>query len=169
MFIGVAFHFAHRGWLKFESVALLASLLFLAFMLLWSAGPFSQNVVVAWNYGFALALFLFAYRFPGLFSSNRLTDFFASISYPLYVLHGVAGYVALRILVGSGLRASVSLSIVTASALCLAWLVHRLVERPSQALIDRIKARRKVGRREPSGALAGAAGIGDLGKVSGLG
>lgn len=48
------------------------------------------------------------------------------------MIHGVAGYVALRILLDLGMKAWVSLLIVTGGCIFLSWVLHKLVEKPSQ-------------------------------------
>lgn len=93
---------------------------------------------MAWSYAFALLTFAFAYSFPNIFKSNRVFDFLADISYSLYVIHGVAGYVALRIMLDMGFKAWSSLLIVTTTCLLLSWLLHVLIESPSQKLGKRL-------------------------------
>lgn len=134
MFIGVLFHYLYRGKIEANKAYLGIGVLFAMFCIHWWAGPYSANLVLAWSYAFALLTFAFAYSFPGLFKSNRLFDFLADISYPLYVIHGVAGYVALRIMLDKGFKAWASLLIVTAACLFLSWLLHVLIEGPSQRL-----------------------------------
>lgn len=86
------------------------------------------------TYAFALLFFCFAFTFRGVFKSNRIFDFFADISYPVYIIHGVAGYAALRVLLELGVRFWVSFLIVSAGCLLLSWLLHKLVEQPSQKI-----------------------------------
>lgn len=140
MFIGTIFHGAYIGRIRPERITLYVSALFGIFLVLWKTGPYSASVDTAWSYGIALLVFILAYSFPTLFAGNRLFDFLADISYPLYVVHGVAGYVALRVLTGLGVRASISLAVVTSSALFLAWLIHKLVEAPTHRIAKRFSS-----------------------------
>ncbi len=141
MFIGVMFNFMHRGVIGPEKGYALILLLFFCFCLHWWAGPHSASLHVAWSYGMALILFSCAYAFPFVVRSNKVTDFFADISYPMYVVHGLAGYVGLRILLENGVRASVSLIIVTLLCFVVSWLIHITIEKPSQSLSKLISAR----------------------------
>ena len=134
MFIGVLFHYLYCGKIEANKAYLGVGCLFCMFCIHWWAGPYSANLGVAWSYAFALLTFAFAYSFPSLFKSNRVFDFLADISYPLYVIHGVAGYVALRIMLDMGFKAWVSLLIVTAICLFLSWLLHVLIESSTQKL-----------------------------------
>ncbi|TPL49242.1 acyltransferase [Mesorhizobium sp. B2-4-4] len=140
MFIGVVFHYLHVGALTAERSLFLGASLFFGFsILLGQAMPGLASM--AWTYGFAVLVFAFAASFPQLFQRTRIGDFFADISYPLYVIHGVAGYVGLRVLLDLGVKAWLSLIIVTAGATGLAWVLHVVVETPSHNLGKRLAAR----------------------------
>jgi peptidoglycan/LPS O-acetylase OafA/YrhL len=141
MFIGVLFHYLYRGKIDANKAYLGIGGLFAMFCIHWWAGPYSVNLGVAWSYAFALLTFSFAYSFPKLFKSNRVFDFLADISYTLYVIHGVAGYVALRIMLDMGFKAWSSLLIVTSTCLFLSWLLHILIESPSQKLGKQLAAK----------------------------
>lgn len=141
MFIGVLFHYLYRGNIDANKAYFGVGCLFAMFCIHWLAGPYSANLEAAWSYAFALLTFAFSYSFPRLFKSNRIFDFLADISYPLYVIHGVAGYVALRIMLDMGFKAWSSLLLVTAACLFLSWLLHLLIEGPSQKLGKRLAAK----------------------------
>ena len=134
MFIGVLFHYLYRGKIDANKAYLGIGGLFAIFCIHWWAGPYAANLGVAWSYAFALLTFAFAYAFPSPFKSNRVFDFLANVSYPLYVIHGVSGYVALRIMLDMGFKAWLALLIVTTTSLFLSWLLHILIESPSQKL-----------------------------------
>ncbi len=56
-----------------------------------AAGPDAASFGLVLNYGAALITFVFAYAYPRFFRANPVFNFLADISYPLYVVHGVAG------------------------------------------------------------------------------
>jgi peptidoglycan/LPS O-acetylase OafA/YrhL len=141
MFIGVMFHYLYREKIDANKACLGIGGLFVLFCIHWWVGPYAASFGVAWSYAAALLSFAFAYSFPNLFKSNRVFDFLADISYPLYVSHGVAGYVALQIMLDKGFKAWASLLLVTTVCLFLSWLLHVLVEDPSQALGKRLAAK----------------------------
>ncbi len=141
MYIGVLFHYLHRGKLDSNRAYLGIGGLFLLFCLQWRAGPYAESLHLAWSYAFALLTFAFAYTYPRFFKSNGIFNFFAGISYPLYVIHGVAGYVTLRIMLDMGFDSWVSLFAVTAVFLFLSYLLHVLIEAPSQRVGKRLGAR----------------------------
>lgn len=141
MFIGTVFHYLHQAKIGPDRAYFGIGVLFLMFCVHWLIGPYSQNLSVAWSYAFALVFFSFAYSFPALFGSGKVVDFLANISYPMYVVHGVAGYVGLRLLLEKGVLGWVALLLVTSLCILLSWGVHRLIEIPSQ-LVGRRVARR---------------------------
>lgn len=134
MFIGVMFNYLYTNAVNANKAYLGITFLFFLFCIQWSHGVYSANSKEAWGYACALLTFIFAYTFPHIFSSNRFFDFLADISYPLYVVHGVVGYVMLRILLENGVKAWISLLIVTSVSLLLSKLLHELVEYPSQKI-----------------------------------
>lgn len=149
MFIGVAFHYLHNGWLKGEVALFLVGSLFLLFAATL-VGAMPQLGASAWTYGFAVVVFAFAASFPQLFPSRAVGDFFADISYPLYVIHGVAGYAALRVLLDLGMKAWVSLAVVSVGAVGLAWILHVIVEVPSHNFGKRLADSRRMPSANPS-------------------
>jgi peptidoglycan/LPS O-acetylase OafA/YrhL len=138
MFIGVLLNYLYQGKLMTYVAWSGILILFVLFYAQWSVGPYGDSLALAWSYLFALSTFSFAYYFPNLFKGNRVFDFLANISYPLYVVHGVFGYVGLRIMLDLGLNAEASLVLVTSSCLLLAWFIHVLIERPTQRLGKRL-------------------------------
>ncbi|VVP33097.1 acyltransferase family protein [Pseudomonas fluorescens] len=138
MFVGVTLNLMYSCDIRERTGLFMVSFLFIGFCYLLQEGPAKAVLDMAWSYGLALVVFLFAYAFPMFFKSNRVFDFFASISYPLYVVHGVAGYVALRVLLDLGLKAWLSLIIVTACAIIVAWIIHEVIESRSQLIGKKI-------------------------------
>src|SRR5581483_12200850 len=64
------------------------------------------------------------------FRPHRLLDAMAAISYPLYVVHALIGYVVIRIGIDLGLGYAASFLIAFALAIVMATALHLLVERP---------------------------------------
>jgi len=138
MFIGVTLNYLHIKKLPPDKAYLIISVLFLLFCIQWSIGPYKASIYTAWSYLFAIITFLFANTFQNPFRGNSIFNFFANISYPLYVIHGVAGYTALSIMLKAGVNPSTSLMFVTITAFLLAYLIHRFVELPSQVIGKRL-------------------------------
>lgn len=132
MFTGVVFHYLYQSQVTAKKACLLVAGLFAMFCLHWRAGPDSTSAYLSWNYAAAILTFLVAYKYPRFFRSNRIFNFLADISYPMYVIHGVAGYVGLRILLDCSWQPWQALTLVMSVCFAISWIVHRYVEIPSQ-------------------------------------
>ena len=130
-FIGVAFHYLYQKRLSTLNATLLVVGVFSLFIALWWFSLYRVEFAGSWNYGLSVLTFALAYRFRAKFTRNRLCDFFADISFPLYVIHAVSGMVALRILIDLNVPALLAITIVTAVAIALAWILHKVIEVPS--------------------------------------
>jgi peptidoglycan/LPS O-acetylase OafA/YrhL len=138
MYVGTVFHYLHLKSIKAEAAVFLIAVLFAVTCLIWHSGPYKGSVAIAWNYGFGIGVFAFAMSWPRLFKRQRVLEFFADISYPLYVVHGIAGYVLMRTLQEQRWPSSIIILVTASSAICVAWLIHRFVEIPTQALGKRL-------------------------------
>lgn len=136
MFIGVLFYCHIRGSIstRYFIVSLTAMLaLFLGCWLI-SLIP-EQFPVVTLNYLYALLVFTMARLARRYARPMLLLDFFAAISFPVYLVHSLVGYSVLKILMLSlGLSYHVALPLTLVCVIALATLLHYLVERPSMAL-----------------------------------
>lgn len=74
-------------------------------------------------------------------SSNftRLLVAFARISYPVYLLHQIIGFVIIMLLVKSGIKAEIILIVPLICTITLASVIHNLVEKPSVEYANRIE------------------------------
>ena len=142
MFIGTALHMAYRRWISVHWAGLAMLALLAMALVLLVVGPDKAGLALAPAYLAALAFFLIAYRFPAVFRANRLVNFFADISYPLYVVHGVSGYAVMRLMLERGAHPVLAVLVASAMAIMVAWLLHLAIERPSQALARSLGARR---------------------------
>lgn len=141
MFAGTAAYFAHVKALHAGVSVAIGVGLFVMACWLMAGGIFAAQLpLFAWNYALAGLVFSAAAAFPTLFRLTRLGKFFADISYPLYAVHGVAGYAGLRLLVEYNVPPWAAVPLVTAGAILLSWLVHLFVEIPSHQIGRRFAA-----------------------------
>lgn len=143
MFIGVVFHYLYRKLMRIETAVFLISIFFLFFSFIRQGELFKTASTLTSSYAFGLLLFAFAFANPSFFRSNRLFDFLADISYPLYVIHGVAGYVSLRLLLETGFNPGISLLIVTSAVMLFSIIIHEYVELPAQILGKKLLNKRR--------------------------
>lgn len=145
VFIGVVAHEVFtRRWSQRKG-ATIAVALFGIWLFALCVGPMGA-VAAPYSRAAALGVLLFAAiavvgnRLP----YNRVVDRLASISYPVYLLHQVVGYVALHALERQGLNFYLALVIVLTFVVASAVLVHHLVEVPSMRVGRRLGARLDV-------------------------
>ena len=136
MFIGVLFNYHVRGLLR--TMPFLASLgaMALLFLACWRASLIAgQFPVVTTNYIYGLAVFALCYALRGHARPLRVLDFFAAISFPLYLVHSIVGFSILKVLMITGrLSYAAALPLALAAVIGLATLLHHTVERASVAL-----------------------------------
>jgi len=141
MFLGTCFYnLQHRHWTAVRAVAV-GSLLAMAstvnFLQLHPVSGFPQLFFFA-NGLLALLIFAAAYRFQDRIPYSRVLNWLAEISYPLYVVHGFAGYVLLTVLTEAGCPPYPAIAIAVATFLLVAYLLHLGVEKPSMWMAKRI-------------------------------
>lgn len=86
------------------------------------------------SYVVALPIFALALKYRNFFNPGKLTGFLADISYPLYVVHSIAGYVLLRAMLDQGLSGFTATTIAILASIACAWLIHIAVENPARDL-----------------------------------
>lgn len=139
MFVGVAFNYRYRGKLQAPAFGLIV----LAMMLMFGvAQHFNFLAYDAFFLSFAAATVLFAaaMRFPNIIGSIPSIGFWADISYPLYVVHGLTGYVLMEVLLARGIGSWPAIIIAFAVVTTLAMVLHVTVEISSRELGRRIGA-----------------------------
>jgi peptidoglycan/LPS O-acetylase OafA/YrhL len=91
-------------------------------------GSIALDVIL--NCSVALALFLAAYRWRSRLPKVALLDGLANISYPLYMFHGLAGYILLDLLLNITGRFPVALAGTLVIVFSLATATHVYFEKP---------------------------------------
>ena len=156
MFVGVALNFRQRGLIGRPAAALWAGACLAMFTAAWAtrfidmapgANPVADAIDLP-SYLGAVAVFVLCMAFQRWFTRGPLLDFFADISYPLYVVHGVVGYAALQVMIGRGVDGVLSLVVVFAAVVAISFAIHALVENPThvygQNLARRLAARKRA-------------------------
>jgi peptidoglycan/LPS O-acetylase OafA/YrhL len=137
IFTGVALNFRQRGLVSRPVCAALIGLCLALFFAAWWTGLFA-GIIAPGSYLAALAVFVAVMAFQDRFSDGPVLRYLARISYPLYVVHGMAGYILLYGLMQAGLNAWLATALVLAAVILAADLLHRFIERPSHALAQRV-------------------------------
>ena len=137
--IGTLFHYRIQGAISAPACALCTAILLATFMANYTLGPTRVEFFVSWRvpvtYTATVLVFATCYAARARFRPNRALDALAAISYPLYLVHAVIGFVIL-----SDLQmawhipfAPAALAAAFASAL-LATALHVWVEKPTITL-----------------------------------
>lgn len=138
MSIGTVFYLLHVGSIRIRPAVATMLTLAIVHLALLAIGSDPSQLLTAPNYALAVVVFAGASQLPKLFGSNRVTDFFASISYPLYAVHAVTGWAVLRVLIDRNVPAWFALMVATGLAIAIAWLLHIVVEAPFHQLGRRL-------------------------------
>jgi peptidoglycan/LPS O-acetylase OafA/YrhL len=146
MLIGSIFFQYWTNEISAKALLIRTGYVFALFASIWllsglNAATSVQSAGRIWSYGAAVLAFAAAMRFSHWFKSDSTAaDFFARISYPLYVVHLAPGYLIMVMLHGTPLPPVVDIGIAFACVCLIASLLHFAVELPAQNLARRWKA-----------------------------
>ncbi|MCK1997964.1 acyltransferase [Psychrobacillus psychrodurans] len=134
MMIGICFYnFFKKNWTSSTFIATTSFIVVATIVILYllQPGSFKQSFV---SYGFALIMFGVFYYFKEKLSFNPILNFFANISYPLYIVHGLIGYILITVFYSILPNAYIVIMIVFSIVVTLSYLLHRFIELPSVQL-----------------------------------
>ena len=133
MFLGCLFYYVLYGELDARAALGYGVLLFGLFAAIGSLYEGQVFGPLVKNYTYALIVFTACYVLRGRFTSNRVFDFLADISFPLYLVHSTIGYVTMPILIDQGMSYTFAWLMCLGLAVLVASLVHVYVELPANA------------------------------------
>ena len=141
MLIGAAIYQHQNGcW---TTVKLMIVLLVLYCCFVFAAVSFTTDATeLVLNYSIGLFIFLSCY----ILSKNggttvfrwRIVSFLSKISYPLYVVHGIIGFIIMTWLYNLGWNSYLCFSTAVIVVVFLATILHALVEKPAGKLARRV-------------------------------
>lgn len=132
MLVGVLFNYLLRGAISVSKFYACSAALLALFFFGWNGTPWPDSfMAIAPNYAYAILIFGFAYFLREKFKNAKVLDFFADISYPLYITHSLVGYSAMRFMFEEGLRFRYIVPITAVIVISVAYSLHRLIELPS--------------------------------------
>jgi peptidoglycan/LPS O-acetylase OafA/YrhL len=143
IFIGSALHCAYRRIIGRGVASLLVASLFILFILCLQFGPLARLPRNEFGPSHALALVLFtaAIALGDRLPRWRALDLLANISYPMYVLHALPGYLIIDAVYGVSGSALLAVAAALGAVVPGSYVVHRLVEGPLNRLGHRLAAR----------------------------
>ncbi|UTY58031.1 acyltransferase [Massilia sp. erpn] len=129
MLAGVLFYQHLQGQLGLLRLAAGCALLLGGFSLAWSLGPQKETYPILIQYYYcAFGLFSVCFLLRRYFRPQRILDFLADISYPLYAVHSLTGYALLKMVMNQGLSFGRAVVLTVILIFALAWLIHKTVE-----------------------------------------
>ncbi len=145
MLIGVLFNYHHRGFLSAIKAGTVIGLMLAMFVVAWRIGALRpQYPVVTANYLLAFIVFTVAYGLRTYARPFAPLDFLAAISFPLYLVHSIVGFVCLKVFMLVFELAYVPSLIATAMiVIALAFTLHRAIERPTIRIGQRLALSRQ--------------------------
>ena len=151
LFIGTLFHFHFRGllatWPLMLNVIVLLALHVGSSCLVNFTGAAQQGYYLVYVYAFLVFSLCYGLHnkvkiLPSAVSHEL--DRLATISYPLYLIHAVHGYVIINALLFWHINAFLAVALAVLWALAVASALHRWVEKPTHALARRVASRYPV-------------------------
>lgn len=129
MLIGTCFYHHYVGNINSFTALISGAELLIICLACWPNTEWSSGVpYVPLNYLYGLIIFTASYRFRSHFKPFAPLDFIAKISYPLYIVHSLIGYSAIRLLMGTGLSFRSAVAISFAGVVLISYLLHLTVE-----------------------------------------
>ncbi len=142
--VGTLFHYHHQAAISGRHCASCVLVLFAVFLVNYSLGPSRGEFYASWRvpvtYAATVLVFAACYAARAGFRPNRVLDGLAAISYPLYLVHAVTGFVVITFLDTAWHLAFAQA--VVAAAVCsggVATALHFGVERPTIRLGHRVQ------------------------------
>jgi peptidoglycan/LPS O-acetylase OafA/YrhL len=129
MFIGVMFNLLYQKNLNKSAFIVFSFILFTIFSCLFIKFNDVFKIVDLFSYFCGIVIFSICYLLRNKLKTIKLLAWFGDISYPLYAVHPIVGYVFLRISLNY-LNSNVALIICFAFILSIAYLIHRGIELP---------------------------------------
>jgi len=131
LIIGLAYHGHFTGKISREALILVHALVAILIATVWML---SDRNVYQWQWiaGYYVAMMVFAagYTFRDKVRPNRPLAHLSSISYPLYVVHALAGYAVMYWAVDNGAGAYAAILAATVTCYLISVLLHYTVEKP---------------------------------------
>ncbi len=135
MLIGTGFYNFYAGHWNRRSFLMMTASLLVLFVLNVIFGL--ENVLIFGiliTFLSAFAVFTICFYVREKIPYFKPLDFIATISYPLYIIHGVTGYVLLNFLVTHNVHFYLAILITVTVMIVVAYAFHRVVELPSNKL-----------------------------------
>lgn len=130
MFVGTLFYLASYNNITSAQLVFGVMLAFLGFSVGLAAHPSLKNLSTS-SYFIALGVFTLFWLVRKSFKSNRILDWLADISYPLYAVHAITGYSIMFVLIDLKTDPIVVIFMAFVIVIFISWGIHIAIERPT--------------------------------------
>jgi peptidoglycan/LPS O-acetylase OafA/YrhL len=137
MLIGSVIYAHYRRLISPRQAMIGVAIIFACYHAAVAAAPFT-NLGRSLPYTWGLMIFGSMYLIRNRIRLMQPFRFLADISYSLYVIHPLLGYVTMRLLMAAGLPYPAALAGALALVILIAWAMHLYVEAPMIALGKRL-------------------------------
>lgn len=132
LLLGMAFHSFINKKINLVQLLFLEGLVLGLIPVLWIGFASPADYIYPWMSGYLLAIVAFhgCYFLREKFSSNKIVEHFADISYPLYVVHALTGYSVMYMLIVFGTSSVAAISAAALVSYAAAVIIHLMIEKP---------------------------------------
>ena len=139
MLNGVALYNLYRKKWSFKKFAWMSAVLTALFLVAGYNRPFPWSFrILVLNYMPALAIVYASYYWREYFPQSRIVDFFAKISYPLYMVHCINGFIIMGFLYKFQNNHYLIMLETLGIVVFIAWCIHNFIETPSYSFGKKI-------------------------------
>jgi peptidoglycan/LPS O-acetylase OafA/YrhL len=130
--IGTIFYFAFQSRISHTALIFYVVIEMIFLVLSWKFSALkNQFPVVTYNYFFGLIIFSLSYYYREKFKPLKPLDWFAEITFPIYIIHSLVGYSIIKLLMAFNYSFQLSLLITLPLVILMAYLIHIFIEAPS--------------------------------------
>lgn len=133
--IGVIFYYLYSNQLAAEQFLHYLTIMILEAII---SNYCRTNPVVIESYLYAIAIFGVAFAYRNNIKVSKFIGFISNISYPMYIIHGLNGYILMSFLISKGFNPYLSLLLYILLATGVAYLLHITIDKGSDKICKKI-------------------------------
>ncbi len=144
MFIGCSFYFYLKNGISLINHLSYSMMLIIIWWLICVIYNKTWMPAISINYLYAIILFSLCFYFRSKFKNNVIIDFLADISFPLYLVHSMIGYVLMSIMIDIGFNFILSCISSLLASIFISYFIHKIIEMPSNEIGKLLTIRNKI-------------------------
>ena len=130
--IGTIFYFAFQSRISHTALIFYVVIEMIFLVLSWKFSALkNQFPIVTCNYFLGLIIFSLSYYYRNKFKPLTALDWFADISFPIYIIHSLVGYSIIKLLMAFNYSFLLALLTTFPVVILIAYVLHIFIEVPS--------------------------------------